>query len=193
MRFRWTVLPVAVAPLRKTPYCVFPEITFPAPAAVPPIVLEARLDLHAVRAVGDRASPGGVGADVVPAHHVVAAGGAQDEHAVLVVAGDDVALGRRRAADGVAARADADVHAVLAVAAVDRAGDVGADVVADDDVVGRAGRVDHDAVARVARDHVAVAASVPPMVLFDEPLSRSIPSSPLPKPAVAVPAAFVPM
>ncbi len=36
-------------------------------------------------------------------------------------------------------------------------------------------------------------AAVPPMVLPDEPLSTSMPSSALPKPAVVVPAASVPM
>jgi hypothetical protein len=36
-------------------------------------------------------------------------------------------------------------------------------------------------------------ASRPPIVLLAEPLSMSMPSSPLPNPAISVPAAFVPM
>ena len=39
MKLPWTKLSSAVAPLIRTPSVTFPEITFRAPAVVPPIVL----------------------------------------------------------------------------------------------------------------------------------------------------------
>ena len=92
-------------------------------------------------------------------------GTAVDEHAVGVVAGDQVALRRpdehaarrivaagRLAADEVVCRAIRHQDAVAGVAEIDGAGDVRADVVHGDLVVVRS--VEADAVAAVAADHV---------------------------------------
>src|SRR5262249_44054598 len=80
-------------------------------------------------------------------------GRAADLDAVAVVAADHVAGVGDRAADGHLVGVD-DVDAVLGVAQVGGAVDVGPDEVALD-LVARAGAVDPDAVAGVARDDVA--------------------------------------
>jgi hypothetical protein len=107
-------------------------------------------DPDAAEAVAQREGAARVGADVVAldqgAGHVVG-----DLDAVAVVAGDDVALGRRDPADTVVAAAEY-VHAVGRVAPVQGAGGVGADVVADDDVVGAP---QADTGVDVVRQHVA--------------------------------------
>ena len=75
MKLPCTVLPVALAPLKTRPLALsLPEMTLPAPGAVPPIVLpdEATSTLSAV-ATGERA--GHVGADEVAVHDVVAGRG----------------------------------------------------------------------------------------------------------------------
>ena len=84
-------------------------------------------------------------------------GAVLEDQAVLVVAGDDVAGGGRRAADDVADGGQLD--AVVAVGDGDGAGAVGADEVALDGVVADGAGVDAvgDAVAAVAGDDVAVA------------------------------------
>ena len=82
-------------------------------------------------------------------------GAALEDQAVLVVAGDDVAGGGRRAADDVADGGQLD--AVLVVGDGDGAGAVGADEVALDGVVADGAGIDAvgDAVAAVAGDEVA--------------------------------------
>ena len=44
---------------------LLPEMTLPAPAVVPPIVLPAAVDIDPVAGVGQRGGAGGVGADRV--------------------------------------------------------------------------------------------------------------------------------
>ena len=97
---------------------------------------------------------------------VFCGGPAGDEHAVAAVARDQVALrradeharrgvvaaGRLRRRSGSAAAPLRDEDAVLRVAALERAGGIGADVVHGDLVV--VGPVDPDAVAAVAADDV---------------------------------------
>ena len=94
------------------------------------------------------AVPAGVGADVVALHEVARRAGVE-QHPVCVVAGDDVPLRRpscRRSGCRWSPRSrESDVDAALAVAESRRAGGVGADVVADDDVRRRG---DADAVER---------------------------------------------
>ena len=76
-----------------------------------------------------------------------------------MVAGDDVAGGGSRATDGVVGRAVLDDDAVVVGQGV-QAGRVGADQVSRDDVAGRAGVGDIDAVLAVGRDDVAGAGDV---------------------------------
>ena len=106
------------------------------------------------RAVAERRIARGVGADEVAAELVLRRL-AVDEHAIGVVAGNQVALRRpdedvvgrivaagRFAADHVMGRAGGHQDAVGAVAQVERAGDVGADVVHRDLIVVRAVQLD---------------------------------------------------
>src|SRR5579883_717777 len=121
-------------------------------------------DGHAVLSVAQGRIARGGRADEVPAHRVLG-GPARNEHAVALVARDQVALGRtddhalrgvvaagHRAADQVPGRALGDEDAVLGVAALERTGGVGADVVHGDLIV--RGPVDPDPVAAVAADHI---------------------------------------
>ncbi len=105
---------------------------------------------HAVAPVSDGNGAAGVRADVVAPNLVDRGPGTGDVNAVAVVAGDDVARPGRRPADRVAGRA-VDVHAVAGVAQVGGAGDVGADVVALEEIA--AVRADLDAVTTEAVDH----------------------------------------
>ena len=95
-----------------TPVCLLPEMTLPAPAAVPPMVspdVEPNRN-HAVALVGDGGGTGGVGADVVALDDGVRRA-APDVDGVVAVAGDDVAGRGRGAADGDGRRADHDADA----------------------------------------------------------------------------------
>ena len=80
--------------------------------------------------------------------------GIGDKHAALGVARDDVASGGMATADEVGRGRVLDHHAVR-VGHSERAGDVGADIVALDEVIRRARVGDQDAVAGVAGDDVA--------------------------------------
>src|SRR5262249_56878901 len=86
-------------------------------------------DVDAVARVpqGDRAA--GVGAEVVPLHHIPGRALEAEEHARAPVAGDDVAGAGRGAADGVAGGPEHHPDAVRGVADRGGAGDVGADVI----------------------------------------------------------------
>ena len=60
-------------PTIRSPLSALPEMTLPAPAAVPPIVLPVAVDdVDAVVAVARRHGAGGVGADQVALDEVVA-------------------------------------------------------------------------------------------------------------------------
>ena len=111
---------------------------------------------------------------------------AVDADAVAVVARDDVARGRSRAADDGAARADVD--AVGGVAEIGGAGGVGADLVALDRH--RAGAGGQGDALVVGGDDVAGAGAAPPMVLGPE-LETDTPAPPLP--SLPLPAALTPM
>ena len=73
----------------NTPSWPLPEITLPAPAAVPPIVLSAGTNPRSTRRLDalprDRAGAGDVGADVVALDHV-ARRAAVDVHTAALVA-----------------------------------------------------------------------------------------------------------
>ena len=107
-------------------------------------------------AVGHRAAAGGVGADVVAFDLVGAGAAARDDDAVTAVAGDQVARPGGGAADRVVGRAVQDHDAAVVCRAVaQRAGGVGADVVALDLVGAGAAVADFDALLVVAGDQVA--------------------------------------
>ena len=105
--------------------------------------LAARFDVDA-ESVGDSNPAGIVGADEVVDDGVVVRVGLRDVDAE-VIAGDDIALGDRGAADQVVVGAVYDLDTREAIAQGGRAGHVGADVIALDDVAAAA--VDCDAVA----------------------------------------------
>jgi hypothetical protein len=118
---------------------------------------------HVVAAFGDEEAEAGVGhgggaisirADVVALHHVVRRGDAGDGDPLSAVPRDDVALRGGQAADPVV-RGVRDHHAGLRVTQAGRAGGVGADEVAGNHVVRRAGAVHEDAAAVVTGDQVA--------------------------------------
>src|SRR5262249_29741270 len=75
-----------------------------------------------------------------------------DINARVAVAGDDVAVGRRQAADGVVVRAARDIDAGEAGALVQGAGRVGADEIAGDRVAAAAKQQD----AAAAKDGIAL-------------------------------------
>ena len=110
------------------------------------------------RAVGDRPHPGRVGADQVADDEVAGGPGARDRHADRDVARDQVRVAERQAADRVVRRL-VDQDADQAVADRLLAHQVGADVVAIDEVAGGGRAVDPDPGPlegrAVARDHVA--------------------------------------
>ncbi len=149
-------------PVRLTPLPVLPEMTFAGPPPRPmKLSLAAEVDGHAVAGVGQGVLSGLIGADVDARDLVRGGHAAGDQDAVAGVVRDDLG-GRRGAADDVVGRAEDDGHAAGAVAVGApgavvpvRAGDVGADGVALDDVVGRVAVGDVDAVALVAQDDVA--------------------------------------
>ena len=145
-------MPFVAAVWMMIPCESLPEIKFPAPAAVPPIVLFAAsaVDVDPVLGVAEVDGAGEIGADVVALDEVAGGGRAGDPDPVGLVARDHVP-GGTDAADRVAARADA--HAVHEVAEVSRAVDVGADVVVADD---GAVTEDVDPVLGVAGDDVAL-------------------------------------
>ena len=151
MRFPWMRLPSAFCSSTpcQPPENPFPEMTLPAPAAAPPMVLLLELATQIpVSPLPIAAEPGGVRPDVVALDDVAGSTArAVDVDAVDAVAGDDVAVGRVGAADGVAAGLQPDPPVVVAGdAAVPFA--FGADVVALDDDA-RVG-ADDDAGAAVA-------------------------------------------
>src|SRR5262249_49004188 len=84
----------------------------------------------AVGAVGNRTGTGDIGAHVVALDQVAGRASAADGHPVIDVAGNDVADGRRRAADGIIRRPVLDQHTTSTVGASDRAAQVDADVIA---------------------------------------------------------------
>src|SRR5262249_46400121 len=102
--------------------------------------------------VAEGGGAGGVGAYVVPFDQV--AGGRVEADAGTLVAADEVARARAGAADGVA-RGESHLNARPEVAQGGGPGDVGADVVAFDQVAGGAGELDANAVGVVAADDVA--------------------------------------
>src|SRR5262249_27369915 len=112
-------------------------------------------DPDAVAGVAQGARAGGVGADVVALHHIIGGVHVPEHDARLAVGGDDVPRRGGAAADDVAARplGEPDARAPVAQGAVAHAG--GADVIALDDVTGRAAVEDGDAAPGVARDEVA--------------------------------------
>src|SRR5207248_10971360 len=94
------------------------------------------VDQDSLLDVSERAAAGDVDADVVARHQVVIGAAAGDVNAVSSIARDEVASTGNRAADGVTGRAAVDEHAV-AIGQRQRTADVGADVIALDDVAGR--------------------------------------------------------
>ena len=73
MRLPSTRLPVVPLSSSDAVSCVLPEMTLPAPAAVPPMVFAAAaVDLDAVAVVAQGGGAGGVGADVVARDQVAA-------------------------------------------------------------------------------------------------------------------------
>src|SRR5204863_343126 len=100
-----------------------------------------------------------VGADEVPQHHVAQHGRARvgdafDEHAILGIARDDVALPGGRAADGVVDGPEVDVNAVALVGQGGTTAGVRADEVPQHDVAGGAGVGEAHAVLGVARNDI---------------------------------------
>src|SRR5262249_12904528 len=91
--------------------------------------------------------------DTVALHLVAAGPGVEEVDAEAVVAGDDIARGGSPAADGVVRRPSVDADAG-AVAPWPRAGGVGADEVARDDVPGGATEAHLHAAAGVGADDV---------------------------------------
>jgi hypothetical protein len=120
-------------------------------AAADPVAAAA-LDDHPARLVPEVGRPVHVGPDVV-ALHEVAGGRLVQQDARAAVAGDQVALGRRGAADLVE-RLTVHVDAVLPVGERRLTGEVGADLVALDDV---AIAVHVDAVSAISGDQVPLA------------------------------------
>src|SRR5262249_6931202 len=90
-----------------------------------------------------------VGADVVAGNHGAGAA-AEQEDGVGIICADEVP------GDGRVRRTSGDANAADGVAAVERAGDIGADVVALEDVSGRCAAGDLNPVAGVAADDVAL-------------------------------------
>ena len=137
----------------------FAEMMFRAPIVVPPIVTPgcAAHD-HPEGPVADGLGTGGIGADPVTHDQDSARGGPRDRHARLCVARDHVARALRCAADRDTRGVDRHARARVAQGLGSRL--VGTDEVALDHGIRRGG-VDDDAVARVARDHVASQADRP--------------------------------
>src|SRR5262249_49379512 len=100
-------------------------------------------DVHPGLRVAQGRSAVGAGAGVVPFDDVAGGAAAEEDPRVEridhAVGGNDVAVRRRRSPDEVVGRAVDDQHATAAVRLGDRAGAIGADVVAGEDVAGGAG------------------------------------------------------
>ena len=114
------------------------------------------VDVHADRRIAEVARAECVQADVVAPDHIglgqIAGGGVDELNAVAVVAANDIAFGRRCAADDVVCRAD-NLNAVGRIAPVDGSRDIRADVIAVDDIA--AVRLQQDAVAAETIDDQA--------------------------------------
>ena len=106
-----------------------------------------------MRRIGESLAACGVEPDQVALNGVPVRRGL-DEDATLGVAGNDVALTGRRAADGVAGRPGLHRDAAVRIADGAGAGGVQADVVPADQVTGRRGAGDADAGVVVAGDQV---------------------------------------
>src|SRR5207247_1788187 len=91
-------------------------------------------DEHALQHVPQRGIAGDVQADDIALYQVGLHVGGVQVDAAEVVAGDEVARARRGAADRVVRRAAVDEDALEAVATIERAGHVGTEVVAFDEV-----------------------------------------------------------
>src|SRR5262249_1081816 len=118
-------------------------------------VAGAVVDQDAVTAVGQGLGPRGIGADVVARDHVIVRVRVAGLDARKVFAGDAVSASRGRAADGVGAGAAVDEDAFAGVGQGLRAGGVGTDVVAHDDVAGGGAAVDLDPEQGVPGEEVA--------------------------------------
>src|SRR5262249_27338705 len=120
-------------------------------------VVAGVLDVDAVGLVAQPRATAGGGADEVPLHRV-AVRAVADVDPVVEVARDHVPGGRHRSADDVVAAAlDADAVAEVLRAAVgdgEVAGGPRADQVAEDQVAGRVGTLDVNALKVVTRDQV---------------------------------------
>src|SRR5262249_49522380 len=101
--------------------------------------------------VGQGGGPGGIGADVVAQHLIAAA--VVDQHAVVAIAGDDIACPGDGAADRVVIAVN--LNAVVAVAQGAGAGGIDADGIAQQLIVAAGVLVDPHAVAAIAGDKVA--------------------------------------
>src|SRR5262249_44546606 len=106
-------------------------------------------------AVAQGGDAGSVGADVVALHAVTVGAAISDGDPAVVVAGDDVSCIGAPTADEVGPGPVDHGDPFLAVRNGGAAGGVGADVVALHDVAAGAAPGEQDALAQVARDHVA--------------------------------------
>src|SRR5439155_1345997 len=118
MTLPWISVPDEVASVWM-PSEWLPEMTLPAPAAVPPMVSPlagparraadgvaagAAGDVDTIRHVAERGGAGGVGADEIARDDVAGHGRPREPDAVQAVAADDVARACDGAADGVVLR-----------------------------------------------------------------------------------------
>src|SRR5262249_35106165 len=106
-------------------------------------VVRGPSDTDTVIGVAQGVQAVGAGTDVVALDEVAGGRRAVEVDAAVAVAGDQVAVRRRRAADGVVGRVDEEAR--VGVAFGRHAGDVGAEVVGPDEVA--AAGVQHDAAA----------------------------------------------
>jgi len=132
------------------------DVPFARGAAADDVVLSSIGDAYAGGSVAQTECAAGVCADVVAGDYV-ACSAAGDIDAVTAVTGDDVPFAGGAAADGVIIGTAGDDDSIVCVAQFYYAVDVGADVVAGDDVTLRSAAVNADTTPAITRDDVSPA------------------------------------